>query len=81
MFIAASKGISANLLQTGSKRRRTKQQIADEKAAQEQEELRKAAKLAQYDILEAKVREMENSKSQGEAAMNLMSQFMNDGVV
>ena len=77
----ANKGISANLLQAGSKRRRTKQQIADEKAIQEQEELRKAAKLAQYDILEAKVREMENSKSQGEAAMNLMSQFMNDGVV
>ena len=65
MFISANKGFSANLLQTGSKRRRTKQQIADEKAAQDQEELRKTAKLVQYDILEAKVREMENSKSQG----------------
>ena len=29
--IIASKGSSANLLQSGSKRRRTKQQIADEK--------------------------------------------------
>ena len=77
----ANKGISANLLQAGSKRRRTKQQIADEKAIQEQEELRKAAKLAQYDLLEHKVREMEKNKSQGEAAVNLMSQFMEDGVV
>ena len=81
MFISANKGISANLLQTGSKRRRTKQQIADEKAAKEKEELQMAAKLAQYDILEHKVREMEKNKSQGEAAVNLMSQFMNDGVV
>ena len=36
---AASKGVSANLLCTGSKRRRTKQQITDEKEATEKKAL------------------------------------------
>ena len=42
----ATKGISANLLQAGSKRKRTKAQIAAEKAEAEREEMQKAAKLA-----------------------------------
>ena len=47
----ANKGVSANLLQAGSKRRRTQQQIADEKEEAEREKLHIQAKLAQYDAL------------------------------
>ena len=43
--------MSANLLQAGSKRRRTQQQIADEKEEAEREKLHIQAKLAQYDAL------------------------------
>jgi hypothetical protein len=81
MFTVASKGISANLLQSNSKRRRTKQQIKDEKAAAVQEAIQTKAKLTHLGILESKVKAMENQKSQGDAAINLLSQFMNEGVV
>jgi hypothetical protein len=50
-LIIANKGVSADLLKTGSKRRRTKQQIEDEKKAAIIKEQQTAAKLAQYDIL------------------------------
>ena len=55
----ASKGISANLLQSGSKRRRTKQQIEDEKQAKLLKQQEDAAKVAQYDALQMKVQMME----------------------
>ena len=50
-LILANKGVSADLLKTGSKRRRTKQQIEDEKKAAIIKEQQNAARLAQYDIL------------------------------
>ena len=68
----ACKGVSANLLQVGSKRRRTKQQIKDEKEAEKLKEQKIAAKLANYDVLQTKVKMMENDKENGDAAANLM---------
>ena len=64
--------MSANLLQVGSKRRRTKQQIKDEKEAEKLKEQKIAAKLANYDVLQTKVKMMENDKENGDAAANLM---------
>ena len=45
------KGVSANLLQTGSKRKRTKKQIEDEKEANFLKEQQMAAKLENYEVL------------------------------
>ena len=50
-LITANKGVSADLLKSGSKRRRTKQQIEDEKKSAIIKEQQNAARLAQYDIL------------------------------
>ena len=52
-----------------------------EKEAQEQEAQRSRAKLSQYDALKAKVDMMEQSKGQGDAALNLLDQFMKTGFV
>ena len=52
-----------------------------EKEAKEQEAQRSRAKLSQYDALKAKVDMMEQSKSQGDAALNLLDQFMKTGFV
>jgi hypothetical protein len=72
IFTIATKGQSANLLQKGSKRRRTKRQIEAEKEAAMQEEMQKQAKLAQFDVLQAKVQEMENVNVDGAAAISLL---------
>ena len=48
-------------MKPGSKRRRSKAQIADEKKAAEQKEQEIAAKLAQFDYMQAKMAEMQQS--------------------
>ena len=55
------KGNSSHLMKPGSKRRRSKAQIADEKKAAEQKEQEIAAKLAQFDYMQAKMAEMQQS--------------------
>ena len=47
--------MSASLLKTESKRRRTKQQIKDEKEATLLKKQQDAAKLSQYDALQQKM--------------------------
>jgi uncharacterized protein YgbK (DUF1537 family) len=69
------------MLQSGSKRKRTKQQIADEKAAAEQEKLRIQAKLQQYDMLEQKIQHIEQHHSDALAANSLIGQMMADGTI
>ena len=65
--------MSANLLKSESKRKRTKKQIADELEAEEKAKQQSKAKLSQYDVLQAKVKMMEDKKGEGEAALNLLS--------
>ena len=69
------------MLQTGSKRRRTKQQIKDEKEAAILKEQQDAAKVAQYDVLQQKMQMMEQDKHTGDAAANLLQQFVETGFV
>ena len=64
--------MSASLLQTESKRRRTKQQIKDEKEAELLKQQQIAAKLAQYDVLQHKVQMLEGDKQTGDAAASLL---------
>ena len=69
------------MLQAGSKRRRTKKQIEEEK----QEEILKRqqieAKVANFDALQAKVAMLEENQRQGQAAADLVKQFLDAGVV
>ena len=53
--------MSANLLQTASKRRKTKAQIVAEREQEITEAQQTKAKLAQYEVLQEKVRLMEQN--------------------
>ena len=80
-FITASKGSSANLLQSGSKRRRTKKQIEAEKQAQLLKEQQQQARLANYDAMQAKMQMLEADRQKGQAAADLVEQFLDAGFV
>ena len=69
------------MLKSESKRKRTKKQIADELEAEEKAKQQSKAKLSQYDVLQAKVKMIEDKKGEGEAALNLLSQFVATGFV
>ena len=69
----AAKGISANLLSTGSKRKRTKQQIEDEKQANFLKEQQIAAKLENYEVLKQQAEIMKEEQDAGKVATNLIS--------
>ena len=81
LFSLANKGVSANLLQSGSKRRRTKQEIEEEKEASFLKEQQVAAKLANYEAMKVKVQMMEDQKTTGDAAASLVQQFLDAGYV
>ena len=51
-------------MKSGSKRRRTKQQIEDEKLAEIEKKQKIEAKLATYDVLQQKVHMMEAADQQ-----------------
>ena len=69
------------MLQTGSKRKRTKQQIEDEKQANFIKEQQIAAKLDNYEILQQKVQMMEQEAQSGKLAANLMTQLIHAGLI
>jgi hypothetical protein len=50
-----SKGIGANMMKAGAKRRRTHQEIEDEKLVKAQREQEIGAKLAQFAAMEAQI--------------------------
>ena len=68
-------------MKPGSKRRRTKQEIADEERASIIEHQRSKAKLEQYDALQAKVEMMEHNSKDGQAALDLIDQLLKTGFV
>ena len=78
--IIVSKGISANMLKAGTKRRRTKQQVKDDKARALLEEAENHRKLAQLAELQARVGMLEHEADQGRAASQILSQMINSGV-
>ena len=76
-----TKGVSANMLKISSKRRRTMKQIQAEKEAAAQREAETQAKLAQFDDLQRELMTLQEQHETGKAASNLMSQFINAGLV
>ena len=73
--------MSANLLQIGSKRRRTKAQIEEEKQLKLEKEAMVEEKLADYDVLQQKFDILEQAKSNGDAAASVLEQVINAGFV
>ena len=69
------------MLKVGSKRRRTKRQIKAEKEQKERELAKQAHRLAEVDRFEACVQELENQLQTAKMASDLMSQFMNAGII
>jgi hypothetical protein len=76
-----SKGVGAQMLKVGSKRRRTKAQIMAEKEEEEKQNAEQVIKLASVNQLEDRINQLENQVQNGKAASSLMSQFINAGLV
>jgi flagellar biosynthesis GTPase FlhF len=69
------------MLKVSSKRRRTLNQIKLEKEAAAQKEADTQAKLAMVEELQQQVMALQQEHETGKVASNLMSQFINAGVV
>ena len=53
--VSTQKGVSSNLMKVSSKRRRGKQEIKDQKAAEEAKKAEDGRKLAEYDQMQGKM--------------------------
>ena len=69
------------MLQAGSKRRRTKKQIEEDRQEEILKRQQTEAKMANYDALQAKVAMLEENQRHGQAAADLVKQFLDAGVV
>ena len=76
-----TKGIGANMLKVGSKRRRTKAQVKADKEAAAHKDEQDASTLAELAQLRARVQGLENEANQGKAASSLLSQMISAGHV
>jgi len=76
---AASKGIGANLLKVGTKRRRTQQEIKDQKEEARLKEEQTQAKLSQLEELLKRCAELEDRAANNEAAKNILSEMLESG--
>ena len=76
-----SKGIGANMLKVGSKRRRTKAQVKADKEAAALKDQQDASALVELAQLRARVQGLENEANQGKAASSLLSQMISAGHV
>ena len=69
------------MLKMSSKRRRTQTQIKAEKEASAQKEMEAQTKLAELESLKLQVQQLQQENQTGKVAANLMSQFMEAGLV
>ena len=74
-----TKGVSANLMQAGSKRRRTKKQIEEDKEEEIRKEQETRTGLAELAALRARVQGLEQQANQGKFASSLLSQMVSAG--
>jgi len=75
-----SKGIGANMLKAGSKRRRTTAEIKAEKEAALLKEQEIQAKLAQYDAMKAKAEALEAKIGEHEGAALIVNDLVARGL-
>ena len=80
VFVVA-KGISANMLKTSSKRRRTMAEIKADKEAQLKKEQDEAQTELAIMALQQQVMELQEASKTGQLATDMMSQFIETGLV
>ena len=76
-----AKGISANMLKTSSKRRRTMAEIRADKEAKLKKEQEQAQKDLEILALQQQVMQLQEANKTGELATDMMSQFIENGLV
>ena len=74
-------GVGANMLKTESKRRRTKQQIEEDKQAEVAKENAMRTHMAQVQELQAQKEQAEHAAATNRGAAQLMSDLINAGIV
>jgi SMC interacting uncharacterized protein involved in chromosome segregation len=74
-----SKGIGANLLKVGSKRRRTTAQVKQEKLDDEQRELEVSQKLQQFDQLQQQIAQLQEAVKEHAGASEIIKDLMGKG--
>ena len=80
-FAIEEKGSAVNMLKVGRARRRTVKQIQAEKEAAANKERLINEKLAMFDRMEERVRQLEQQDNDKNAAQNLMRQLIHAGIV
>ena len=80
VFVVA-KGISANMLKTSSKRRRTMAEIKADKQAALKKEQDEAQKDLEIMALQQQVMQLQEASKTGQLATDMMSQFIENGLV
>ena len=76
-----NKGVGANMLKVGSKRRRTKAEIEDEKEQEALKQQKLESDLQELANLRGRIQEAEEQANTNKAAAELMSQMINAGHV
>ena len=76
-----AKGISANMLKTSSKRRRTMAEIRADKEAKLKKEQDAAQKDIEIQALQQQIQQLQEANNTGALATEMMSQFIETGLV
>lgn len=79
--ITVTKGVSANLMKVGSKRRRTKAQIEEDKEEEIRKQDQAEADREELEALRSRVGMLEYEAGQGKVASQFLSQMINEGHV
>ena len=81
IFESVSKGISSHLMKSSSKRRRTKQEIKDQKAEEIRREQEIQDKMSKYDELQLRMQQMEESMSEQQQNMEMVNRMWEQGIL
>ena len=76
-----SKGISGHLMKESTKKRRSKQQIKDDRAAEERKQREVARKLAEYEQYRTSIEETKDLVAEKEHYRQLLGNLYVDGVI
>ena len=76
-----SKGISGHLLKANAKKRRSKAQIKAERVEEERKQSEIAKKLADYELLKKKEKEMDSLHEEKEGYRQMLSQIYEEGLI
>ena len=81
LHLLAQKGIGANLLRVGIKRRRTKTQIEEEKQEAELRERAVNESLVENEQLKSQLTQMQNQGQNNQKAADILSELLSKGLI